>query len=220
MRAVLLALTLGLAAWPAAAAERLKVFTTFTVIADMARNVAGEAADVESLTKPGAEIHYYQPTPGDILRAQGADLILWNGLNLELWFDRFLRNLGDVPSAILSAGVEPIGIVEGPYEGKPNPHAWMSPEVGLIYVENIRKALAEADPANAEVYAAPPPIPSSSGRSPSRSAPSSLRCPRSDAGSSPPRGRSAISPATSGSTRPISGRSTPTSRARRNRSAR
>jgi manganese/iron transport system substrate-binding protein len=154
MRAVLLALTLGLAAWPAAAAERLKVFTTFTVIADMARNVAGEAADVESLTKPGAEIHYYQPTPGDILRAQGADLILWNGLTLEQWFDRFLRNLGDVPSAILSAGVEPIGIVEGPYEGKPNPHAWMSPEVGLIYVENIRKALAEADPANAEVYAA------------------------------------------------------------------
>jgi manganese/iron transport system substrate-binding protein len=153
MRALLLALILGLAASPAAA-ERLKVFTTFTVIADMARNVAGEAADVESLTKPGAEIHYYQPTPGDILRAQGADLILWNGLNLEQWFDRFLRNLGDVPSAVVSDGVEPIGIVEGPYEGKPNPHAWMSPEIGLIYVENIRKALAEADPANAEIYGA------------------------------------------------------------------
>ena len=154
MRPILLALILGLAASPAAAAERLKVFTTFTVIADMARNVAGEAADVESLTKPGAEIHYYQPTPGDIIRAQGADLILWNGLNLEQWFDRFLRNLGDVPSAVLSDGVEPIGIVEGPYQGKPNPHAWMSPEIGLVYVENIRRALAEADPANAEVYAA------------------------------------------------------------------
>ena len=96
----------------------------------MARNVAGDAADVESLTKPGAEIHYYQPTPGDILRAQDADLILWNGLNLEQWFERFLRNLGDVPSAVLSDGVEPMGIVEGPYEGKPNPHAWMSPVGG------------------------------------------------------------------------------------------
>jgi manganese/iron transport system substrate-binding protein len=139
---------------PARAEERLKVVTTFTVLADMARNVAGGAADVESLTKPGAEIHYYQPTPGDILRAQDADLILWNGLNLEQWFERFLANLGDAPAAVLSDGVEPMGIVEGAYQGKPNPHAWMSPEAGLIYVENIRKALAEHDPENAEVYAA------------------------------------------------------------------
>jgi len=150
-----LILILSLAfALPAQAAERLKVVTTFTVIADMVRNVAGDAADVESLTKPGAEIHYYQPTPGDILRAQDADLILWNGLNLEQWFERFLRNLGDVPDAVLSEGVEPMSIVEGPYQGKPNPHAWMSPEAGVIYVENIRKALTGADPANAEIYAA------------------------------------------------------------------
>jgi manganese/iron transport system substrate-binding protein len=139
---------------PALAQERPKVVTTFTVLADMARNVAGEAAEVESLTKPGAEIHYYQPTPGDIRRAQGADLILWNGLNLEQWFERFLNNLGDVPSAVVSDGVEPMGISEGPYSGKPNPHAWMSPEVAVIYVENIRDALSEIDPANAPVYAA------------------------------------------------------------------
>lgn len=137
---------------PAAAQDRLKVVTTFTVLADMAANVAGDAADVEALTKPGAEIHYYQPTPGDILRARDADLILWNGLNLEQWFERFLANLGDVPSAVLSEGVEPIGIVEGPYEGKANPHAWMSPDVALIYVENIRRALVEHDPANAATY--------------------------------------------------------------------
>jgi manganese/iron transport system substrate-binding protein len=123
------------------------------VLADMARNVAGDAADVESLTKPGAEIHYYQPTPRDILRAQDADLVLWNGLNLEQWFERFLANLGDVPAVVLSDGVQPMSIVEGAYEGKPNPHAWMSPEAGVIYVENIRKALSEHDPANAEVYA-------------------------------------------------------------------
>jgi manganese/iron transport system substrate-binding protein len=135
------------------AADRLKVATTFTVIADMARNVGGDAVEVESLTKPGAEIHYYQPTPGDILRARGADMILRNGLNLEQWFERFLRTLGDIPSVTLSDGVEPIGIVEGPYEGKPNPHAWMSPEVALVYVENIRAAFTEADPDNADLYA-------------------------------------------------------------------
>lgn len=132
---------------------RLKVVTTFTVIADMAANVAGDAADVESITKPNAEIHNYQPTPGDLIRAQGAGLILWNGLNLELWFEKFFQNLRDVPSAVVSDGVAPMGIAEGPYTGKPNPHAWMSPEAALIYVENIRKALAERDPANAETYA-------------------------------------------------------------------
>jgi manganese/iron transport system substrate-binding protein len=152
---LILALALVLGLVPTAHAEdKLKVVTTFTVIADMAKNVAGEAAEVQALTKPGAEIHYYQPTPGDILRARGADLILWNGLNLEQWFEKFLANLGDVPSAVLTEGVEPMGITEGPYEGKANPHAWMSPDVALIYVENIRKALSEQDPANAEIYAA------------------------------------------------------------------
>ncbi|MVA97678.1 metal ABC transporter substrate-binding protein [Nitratireductor sp. CAU 1489] len=136
----------------AAAAERLKVVTTFTVIADMARNVAGEAADVVSITKPGAEIHNYQPTPGDILKAQDADLILWNGLNLELWFERFFRNLRDVPGVVVSEGVDPMGISEGPYSGKPNPHAWMSPTNALTYVDNIREALIEHDPQNATTY--------------------------------------------------------------------
>lgn len=135
-------------------AERLKVVTTFTILADMAGNVAGDAADVVSVTKPGAEIHNYQPTPKDIGRTRKADLILWNGLNLELWFEKFLDRLAGVPSVTLSDGVEPMSINDGPYDGKPNPHAWMSPSDALIYVDNIQKALAEADPANAEVYAA------------------------------------------------------------------
>jgi len=70
------------------AKDKLKVVTTFTIIQDMAQNVAGDAAIVESITKHGAEIHNYQPTPKDILRTQSADLILWNGLNLENWFER------------------------------------------------------------------------------------------------------------------------------------
>ena len=139
---------------PSAAQERLKAVTSFTILADMARNVAGDAADVVSVTKPGAEIHNYQPTPGDLIAAQGADLVLWNGLNLEQWFEQFLGNLGDVPAAVLTEGIEPIGIGEGPYEGRPNPHAWMSPTDALIYVENIRKAFVAADPANEVTYSA------------------------------------------------------------------
>lgn len=138
----------------AQAADKLKVVTTFTVIADIARNVAGDAAVVESVTKPNAEIHNYQPTPGDILRARDADLVLWNGLNLEQWFERFLNNLGDVPGIVVSDGVEPMGIAEGPYTGKPNPHAWMSPSDVAVYVDNIRRAFAEHDPDNADIYQA------------------------------------------------------------------
>ncbi len=124
--------------------------TTFTVIQDIAQNVAGDKAVVESITKPGAEIHDYQPTPLDIVRAQEADLVLWNGFNLERWFEKFFQNVKDVPSVVVTDGIEPMGISEGPYTGKPNPHAWMSPANALIYVENIRKALAQYDPANAE----------------------------------------------------------------------
>ena len=153
MRTSLLALLAGLAAFPAWADE-FKVVTTFTVIADMARNVAGEHATVVSVTKPGAEIHGYEPTPRDLVSAQDADLILWNGLNLERWFEQFLSNLGDVPSATLSDGVDPMPIREGAYEGKPNPHAWMSPTSAQIYVDNIAAALVATDPENAEAYKA------------------------------------------------------------------
>lgn len=150
-------LLLAVLAWcvtgPAAAeGERLKVVTTFTILADMASEVAGDAAEVVSVTKPGAEIHNYQPTPRDIARTRSADLILWNGLNLELWFEKFLQRLDGVPSVILSEGVEPMSINQGPYDGKPNPHAWMSPSDALIYVDNIEKALIEADPDNTAIY--------------------------------------------------------------------
>lgn len=137
-----------------AAAEPIKVVTTFTVLADMARNVAGDAAEVVSITRPGAEIHGYEPTPRDILGAEGADLILWNGLNLELWFEQFLGNLGDVPAVTVSAGIDPIAIASGSYQGLPNPHAWMGLDNALIYVANIRDALIAADPENAATYTA------------------------------------------------------------------
>jgi manganese/iron transport system substrate-binding protein len=120
----------------------------------MARNVAGDVAIVESITKPDAEIHNYQPTPGDILKAQDANLVIWNGLNLELWFEKFFQRLKGVPGVVVSQGVQPMSIVEGPYKGKPNPHAWMSPSAALIYVDNIRDAFAKYDPKNAAIYTA------------------------------------------------------------------
>ncbi|MEP2979443.1 MAG: metal ABC transporter substrate-binding protein [Lentilitoribacter sp.] len=135
-----------------ASADTLKVVTTFTVFADMAKNVVKDRAEVVSITRPGAEIHNYQPTPGDIRRAQGADLILWNGLNLELWFEKFFENLSDVPGILLTEGIEPMSIGEGPYNGKPNPHAWMSPENGVIYVQNMAIAFGKYDPENADFY--------------------------------------------------------------------
>lgn len=132
----------------------LKVVTTFTILADMTRNVAGDLAEVVSITKPGAEIHGYQPTPKDFVRASGADLILWNGLNLERWFEQFIDNLGDMPSAVLSAGIAPASIAEGAYQGLPNPHGWMGLGNALIYVDNIRDALSAHDPDNAAAYGA------------------------------------------------------------------
>lgn len=142
--------TLGFSAQPAWA--KFKVVTTFTVIQDIAQNVAGDAADVVSITKAGAEIHNYSPTPRDIIKTQKADLILWNGMNLELWFEKFFDNLSNIPSAVVTDGIVPMSINDGPYTGKPNPHAWMSPNMGLIYVENIRKALVTHDPENAAIY--------------------------------------------------------------------
>jgi manganese/iron transport system substrate-binding protein len=134
------------------ASGKKRVVTSFTIIADMTREVAGDLVEVESITKPGSEIHGYEPTPKDVVKAQTADLVLWNGMNLELWFEKFFTNVKDVQSAVLTEGIAPIGIREGPYTGKPNPHAWMSPTNGAIYVENIRKALVKIDPANEATY--------------------------------------------------------------------
>lgn len=132
--------------------DQKKVLTTFTILADMAQNVAGDELKVESITRVGAEIHGYEPVPSDIAKAQNADLVLSNGMNLERWLDQFLGNLDNVPAVVLTEGITPIPISEGPYENKPNPHAWMSPQNALIYVENIRQAFVDLDPENTDYY--------------------------------------------------------------------
>ena len=131
-----------------------KVLTTFTVVADMVRQVGGDRIEVTSITKPGAEIHGYEPTPSDLKRAALSDLVLENGMGLERWFEQFV-DLADARHVSLTVGVKPIPIAgESEYAGKPNPHAWMSVANGVIYVENIRKALTDLDPAGAAIYRA------------------------------------------------------------------
>ena len=132
--------------------DKFKVITTFTVIADIAQNIAGNAAIVQSITKPNAEIHNYQVTPGDIRKAYDADLILYNGLNLELWFEKFFNNLDSIPSVIVTENIKPLSISKGPYSGKPNPHAWMSTKNAIIYIENIKRAFIKYDNKNAKTY--------------------------------------------------------------------
>lgn len=154
--ALLLAAALSACAAPGGVAHddgKPVVLATFTVIADIARNVAGEHLTVESITKAGAEIHGYEPTPGDIRKASDADLILDNGLNLELWFQQFVDEL-DVPHVVVSEGVEVMDIIEDAYAGKPNPHAWMSPVNVQLYVDNMVAAFSELDPGHAADFAA------------------------------------------------------------------
>ncbi|PFG35337.1 manganese transport system substrate-binding protein [Flavimobilis soli] len=141
----------GPAAAPPAADDRLHVVTTFTVLADMVAEVGGARVRVESITKPGAEIHGYEPTPADLVRAQGADLVVDNGLGLEAWFAQLLADV-DAPHVTVSDGVDPQPITSGEAAGHPNPHAWMSPTAGQTYVANIADALASADPEGEALY--------------------------------------------------------------------
>lgn len=132
--------------------DKMTVVTTFTIIEDIAQNVAGEAADVESITKAGAEIHDYEPTPKDIAKVKEADLILYNGMNLERWFEKFYSDAKDIPAVVVTDGITPIPIKAGSYKDLPNPHAWMSTSNALIYVENIKNAFITHDPKNKDVY--------------------------------------------------------------------
>lgn len=139
--------------------EKPFVLTTFTILADLAKNVAGERLTVRSITKPGAEIHGYQFTPSDIVRSKGAKLIIENGLGLEAWISQFINSAGNIPKVKLTEGMKVLNIEGDVYAGKPNPHAWMSPKRAMHYVDNIVEAFIKIDPegeleykSNASVY--------------------------------------------------------------------
>ena len=122
------------------------VLTTFTILSDLAGNVAGDRLTVKSITKPGAEIHSYQFTPSDIVKTKGAKLIIENGLGLEAWISKFTISAGSIPKVVLTEGIKPLFIEEDAYAGKPNPHAWMSPKRAMHYVDKIVEAFVEIDP--------------------------------------------------------------------------
>lgn len=130
------------------------VLTTFTVLADMASTVAGDRLEVRSIVKQGSEIHGYQPTPSDVQRAIGAALIVENGLGLELWARRFTAAAGEIPTLTLSDGMDPLLISEDAYAGKPNPHAWMSPQRAMLYVDRLEQAFIALDPEGADQFSA------------------------------------------------------------------
>ncbi|MBC2681997.1 metal ABC transporter substrate-binding protein [Corynebacterium anserum] len=125
-----------------------RVLTTFTILEDITRTIGGDAVEVSSITEPGAEIHGYDPTPSNIAEASKADLVLENGLGLEHWTDKLLEN-SKAKRVTVSDGVEPINI-EG--TDSPNPHAWMSPRLVKIYVDNIVRALSDIDPNHSTTF--------------------------------------------------------------------
>ncbi|KKZ11044.1 MAG: hypothetical protein TE42_08870 [Candidatus Synechococcus spongiarum SP3] len=133
---------------------RPKVLASFTILADMAQAVAGDHLEVTSLIKPGAEVHSYEPTPSDLRQAAGAVLVVDNGLNMESWRERFYTNVPDhVLRVTLTQGIEPLSIRDDAVAGRPNPHAWMSPRLAVVYVENLRQAFTEIAPEHAAAFA-------------------------------------------------------------------
>lgn len=127
------------------------VLATFTVLADITRNVAGDHVNVNSLTKPGTEIHGYDPTPSDLKSAAQADLIIANGLGLEHWLDKLTSN-SDAKRVVATDGIEPLPITDGEASGEDNPHAWMSPTNVKKYASTIAKALGDIDPDHKDDY--------------------------------------------------------------------
>ena len=127
------------------------LLTSFTILEDIVRNIAGEEFRVESITKPGMEVHGYKTTPSDLIRGSEAVLFVENGFGLELWSEKFTSNL-NVRRLSISDYINPIFIEEDAYKGKPNPHAWISPVRGKLYVDIIVNALKDLDPANSSKF--------------------------------------------------------------------
>ena len=127
------------------------ILASFTVLADIIENVAKDEFVVKSITKPGVEVHGYQPTPSDLIKASKAFVFIDNGFGFELWAEKFVSNL-QINRVTISNRLEPIFISEDLYKGKPNPHAWISPKRGMIYVDVIVDYLSELKPSEAESF--------------------------------------------------------------------
>ncbi len=155
---------------PRGAGERLRVVATTTIVGDVVARVGGDAIELTVLLPPGADPHTYEPTPADLTAVARAHVLFVNGLGLEGFLERTLRNVGDVPVVPVSAGIQPRLLEEHEHEreehegeergeeshahGEADPHVWLDVRNVLIWVENIRQALSALDPARADRYAA------------------------------------------------------------------
>ncbi len=139
---------------------KLKVVTTYSIIYDMVKQIGGDKVEIHSLVPIGADPHEYDPLPKDVMRMKDADVVFYNGLNLEegnSWFEKLLKTTGksgkDASVYKVSKGVEPIYLETKGLEKETDPHAWMNIENGIIYAKNVKEALMKEDPKNKEFYA-------------------------------------------------------------------
>ena len=127
------------------------ILASFTVLADIISNVAKDDFIVRSITKPGVEVHGYQPTPSDLVNASNAFVFIDNGFGFELWAEKFVSNL-KVKRITVAEDLDPIFISEDFYKGKPNPHAWISPKRGILYVDILVDSLSELRPSKRTLF--------------------------------------------------------------------
>jgi zinc/manganese transport system substrate-binding protein len=145
----------ALAATPVRAQDRMAVVATFSILADLARNVGGDRVDVATLVGPNGDVHVYSPTPADVKRLSAAKAIFVNGLGLEGWMGRLIGASGSsAPVIAASAGVTPRELADkhDADHATADPHAWQSVADVKIYVANIRDGFIRADPAGKDVY--------------------------------------------------------------------
>lgn len=133
------------------AGEELSIVTSFSVLADIIEEVAGDRATVDYIVPIGEEPHEYEPVPSNFSTVSDADVFYVNGLSLEEWLEKIVSNVSETDIVELSNGVEPINLVG---EDEPDPHAWLSPKNTKMYVENLVEDLVERDPGGEEVYRA------------------------------------------------------------------
>ena len=157
LKRVAFVLLLAAMATPAAAQDRLKVVATFSILADLVKNVGGDRVAVTALVGPNGDAHVYQPSPGDAKMLADARLVFANGLGFEGWINRLVKASGTkAPTIVATKGVKPRKPEDdhGHGHGEADPHAWQSVANAKVYVANIRDALSLTDPAGQGSYEA------------------------------------------------------------------
>ncbi len=134
-------------------AERPVVVVTNSILADMTQQIGGDAIEVKSIVPIGGDPHLYEPKPRDVNMVNKADLVLMNGLTLEGWIKEMITNSGTKGKVVtVTEGISPIA--SAAYADSPDPHAWMDPQRGMMYGQNIQKALIDLVPEEKALFEA------------------------------------------------------------------